>query len=54
MADQKQKKMPKAIRISRKLPLSSEEIRMMSSADVTAGPERCTRRLTGCGPIHTC
>jgi hypothetical protein len=45
-------KLPKAIRISRKLPLSSEKLIVLSGGDA-AKPGKCTQRFTGC-PIHTC
>jgi len=55
MADQRLKKMPRAIRISRKLPLSSEELRVMASPDPTdENAIACTLKRTGCGPAHTC
>lgn len=44
-------KMPRPIRIQRKLTLASEQVLVMTTAD--APLPRCTRRLTGC-PIHTC
>lgn len=52
MAHQKQNKIPKPTRISRKLALSSEKLVVMTGE--TPKPEAaCTNRRTGC-PIHTC
>jgi hypothetical protein len=45
-------KLPKAIRISRKLPLSSEKLILLSGGEA-AKPTKCTDRMTGC-PVHTC
>lgn len=45
-------KLPKAIRISRKLPLSSEKLIVMSSSEAEPG-HKCTLLRTGC-PAHTC
>jgi hypothetical protein len=53
MANQHKNKMPKAIRISRKLALSSEKLVLMSSTETTEIAVRCTVRATGC-PAHTC
>ena len=52
MAKHNQTKMPKAVQISRKLTLSSEQLVVMSGPD---GDKlaKCTFRGTGC-PIHTC
>ncbi|HZJ63462.1 MAG TPA: hypothetical protein VFD36_08035 [Kofleriaceae bacterium] len=47
-------KMPKAIRISRKLKLSSEKLVVMAEDHPSVVPTKCTRKLTGCGPVHTC
>jgi hypothetical protein len=47
-------KMPKAIRISRKLKLSSEKLVVMAEDHPAVVPTRCTKKLTGCGPVHTC
>ena len=52
MAKHNQNKMPKAIQISRKLALSSEQIVVMSSPDGEK-PMKCTFLKTGC-PAHTC
>jgi hypothetical protein len=46
-------KMPRPIRISRKLKLSSENVAVMVMDLAKPNPTRCTARLTGC-PIHTC
>lgn len=46
-------KMPKPIRISRKLKLSSEKLVVMSDTHGEV-PGRCTLKRTGCGPVHTC
>ena len=53
MAAHKPKKMPKAIRISRKLALSSEQLVVMTSPETNEPGGKCTNRATGC-PIHTC
>jgi len=47
------KKLPKPIRISRKLTLSSEKLVVMADAGTNENAPRCTLRQTGC-PIHTC
>jgi len=52
MTKQKQYKLPKPTRISRKLALSSEKLVVLTGE--TAKPQdACTNRNTGC-PIHTC
>ena len=53
MAAHTPKKMPKAIRISRKLTLSSEKLVVMTGAEMNEPGAKCTNRQTGC-PIHTC
>jgi hypothetical protein len=52
MAD-KIKKLPKAIRISRKLPLSSEKLIVLSGGEAAEPGHKCTALKTGC-PAHTC
>ena len=53
MAD-KIKKLPRAIRISRKLPLSSEKLIVLSGGEAAEpGGHKCTFLKTGC-PAHTC
>lgn len=52
MAD-KTKKLPRAIRISRKLPLSSEKLVVLSGGEATEPAGKCTLLRTGC-PAHTC
>jgi hypothetical protein len=52
MANQKQNKLPKPTRISRKLALSSERLVVMTG-EVAKPEAACTNRKTGC-PIHTC
>jgi hypothetical protein len=52
MAD-KTKKLPKAVRISRKLPLSSEKLVVLSGSEATEPAIKCTLFRTGCLP-HTC
>lgn len=52
MAD-KTKKLPKAVRISRKLPLSSEKLVVLSGGKATEAAVKCTLFRTGCLP-HTC
>lgn len=47
------KKLPKPIRISRKLTLSSEKLVVMASPGANENVAACTHRATGC-PIHTC
>ena len=47
-------KMPRPIRISRKLKLSSEELVVLAEDAPAAIPIRCTNKRTGCGPVHTC
>lgn len=47
------KKMPKPIRITRKLTLSSQKLLVMSGAETIENVAACTQRATGC-PIHTC
>jgi hypothetical protein len=47
-------KMPRPIRISRKLELSSEKLAVMGQDPTIQPPPRCTLWKTGCGPIHTC
>jgi len=47
------KKMPKPIRISRKLSLSSERLVVMTDAGTSDNALACTKRVTGC-PLHTC
>jgi hypothetical protein len=47
------KKLPKPIRISRKLTLSSERLVVMADAGPSENAVACTHRATGC-PIHTC
>jgi len=47
------KKLPKPIRISRKLTLSSERLVVMTDAGPSDNAGACTQRATGC-PIHTC
>ncbi|HEY0989235.1 MAG TPA: hypothetical protein VGD80_19335 [Kofleriaceae bacterium] len=47
-------KMPKAIRISRKLELSSEKLVVMAEDHPSVVPTKCTKKFTGCGPVHTC
>jgi hypothetical protein len=49
----KTKKLPKAVRISRKLPLSSEKLVVLSDSEATAPAAKCTLLRTGC-PAHTC
>ena len=46
-------KMPKPIRITRKLPLSSEKLILMTGAETIENVAACTLKRTGC-PIHTC
>lgn len=46
-------KMPKPIRITRKLSLSSERLVVMSNTETVENAAGCTLRQTGC-PIHTC
>jgi hypothetical protein len=46
-------KLPRPIRISRKLELSSEKVVLMSQDNATAEVAIRTLRRTGC-PIHTC
>ena len=53
MAQTTPKKLPKAIRISRKLPLSSEKIIILSGGETTEPAAKCTLLRTGC-PAHTC
>jgi hypothetical protein len=47
------KKMPRPIRISRKLTLSSEKLVVMADAGTNENAVACTNRQSGC-PIHTC
>ncbi len=47
------KKLPKPIRISRKLTLSSERLVVMADSGTREQAPACTHRNTGC-PIHTC
>jgi hypothetical protein len=49
----KSKQLPKAVRISRKLPLSSEKLVVMSGGETTEPAIKCTYFRTGCLP-HTC
>lgn len=51
MANKTPNKLPRAIRISRKLPLSSEKLIVLSAE--AAEPGKCTFLGTGC-PAHTC
>ena len=51
MAD-KTKKLPRAIRISRKLPLSSEKL-VVLGGEAAEPAAKCTQLRTGC-PAHTC
>ncbi len=53
MAAQNQKPMPKPIRISRKLSLSSERLVVMASPETAENAAKCTFFRTGC-PAHTC
>lgn len=46
-------KLPKAIRISRKLPLSSEKLVLLSGGQAAEPAGKCTFLGTGC-PAHTC
>jgi hypothetical protein len=48
---EKIKKLPKAVRISRKLPLSSEKLVVLSGGE--AAKPKCTLLQTHCLP-HTC
>ena len=51
---EKTKKLPKATRISRKLPLSSEKLIVLSGGEAAEpGGHKCTALRTGC-PAHTC
>jgi hypothetical protein len=52
MAKHNSTKMPKAIHISRKLTLSSEQLVVMPGPDGDK-PAKCTFLKTGC-PAHTC
>jgi hypothetical protein len=47
------KKLPRAIRISRKLPLSSEKLIVLSGGEAAEPGAKCTFLRTGC-PAHTC
>ncbi|HEX2689487.1 MAG TPA: hypothetical protein VHN14_22855 [Kofleriaceae bacterium] len=53
MTDRTKQKMPKATRISRKLPLVSEKLVVMSNPDGSDNVAKCTMLGTGC-PAHTC
>jgi hypothetical protein len=53
MAKHNQNKMPRAIQVSRKLALSSEQLVVMASPDPAEKPAKCTFFKTGC-PAHTC
>jgi hypothetical protein len=46
-------KMPRPIRISRKLELSSETVAAMAEDPTPQNAIACTKKRTGC-PIHTC
>lgn len=46
-------KMPKPIRITRKLTVSSERLVVMTGAETIENGGGCTQRQTGC-PVHTC
>ncbi len=52
MAKHNQNKMPKAIQISRKLTLSSEQLVVISNS-AEDNIKKCTFLGTGC-PAHTC
>ncbi|HET7504748.1 MAG TPA: hypothetical protein VFK02_27185 [Kofleriaceae bacterium] len=53
MADKKRPKMPRPIRISRKLSLSTEKLMVLSGGETVEVGAKCTFRATGC-PAHTC
>jgi hypothetical protein len=46
-------KMPKPIRITRKLTVSSERLVVMTGSETIEHAGGCTQRQTGC-PAHTC
>ena len=47
------KKLPQAVRVSRKLPLSSEKLVLLSGGEGAEPAAKCTMLRTGC-PVHTC
>lgn len=53
MANQKLNRMPKPIRISRKLALASEKVVVMTGSETADNEAKCTFWQTGC-PAHTC
>lgn len=53
MADQKRPKMPRPIRISRKLSLATEKLVVLSGGEAVEAGAKCTFIRTGC-PAHTC